>query len=176
MGMKFLLGCALLMGTAAWAADPFTPLDVKTGTWEATMSVTMNGMPPIPADVLAKMTPQQRAMVEQMSGGRGGGQARTTTSKSCVKKEDVQNPLAFANDQKSCKPTIVISTPSKEVVKIDCADNQTKSNGTITIEALSSESIKITGAVAATSSDGAHTMNITMNGTSKWVGAACTDK
>ena len=42
----------------------FQPLDVKTGQWESTMTGQTTGMPPIPDDVLNRMTPEQRAKIQ----------------------------------------------------------------------------------------------------------------
>ncbi len=71
--MKLFLSIALLGSSAAWAADP-TPLDLKTGEWEYTVTMQMTGlpqqnaqqMPQIPPETLAKLPPDQRAKVEAM--------------------------------------------------------------------------------------------------------------
>jgi hypothetical protein len=173
MSMKFLLSFGLLAGSVLWAADPYTPLDVKTGTWETTMTTGTSGALPIPPEALARLTPEQRAKMEAVLGARANQAPRSITSRSCLKKEDIEKPLAFNNDQKACKPTIVSSSRTKTEVQVDCSQNQVKSTGTVTVEALNSETVKITSQMAMT--NGGNTMNMTMNGTSKWIGSACTD-
>jgi hypothetical protein len=54
-----------------------------------------------------------------------------------------------------------------------CESNGGKQTGTVVVEALSSESTKFSLQMAA-DQDG-HAMNMTLSGTSKWLGATCTD-
>jgi hypothetical protein len=81
--MKLLIGLTMLLSTGAWAAD-FQAMDVKTGQWETTMTGQITGMPAVPPEALAQMTPEQRAKVEAAMGGRG---AKPTVSTSCRTKE-----------------------------------------------------------------------------------------
>jgi hypothetical protein len=57
------------------AADDVPFLDVKQGLWEVSTTHSMKGMPTaqmgnIPPDVLAKMSPDQRAKIEAMMSGK----------------------------------------------------------------------------------------------------------
>ncbi|MGC9948935.1 MAG: hypothetical protein ABSF64_21410 [Bryobacteraceae bacterium] len=100
--MRLSFALPLLAATVAWAAEP-TPLDLKTGEWEYTVTMQMSGkpqpaaqMPQIPADQLAKLPPEQRAKIEaalKQAGNIASG--KPTTSKNCIKKEDLLklNPL-----------------------------------------------------------------------------------
>ncbi len=173
--MKFSFAIALLAASAAWAADP-VPLDVKPGQWEATVTSQFSGMPQgrqipqIPPDQLAKLPPEQRAKIEAAL-KQAGGAPRTSTSKSCVKKEDLTKmPL---NSDQSCKTTLVSSSSTKQEIHMECDRNGSKQTGTVTIEALNSESIKFTIQAGAGTNGKNMTMNIT--GTSKWLGPACED-
>jgi hypothetical protein len=172
MSHKIVLSFALMAGSALWAADSYTPMNVKPGTWETTTTTTTSGALPIPPEMLARLTPDQRAKMEAALAARNA-QPRTTTTRRCLKKEDIEKPLAFYDDQRACKPTIVSSSPSKAEIQIACELNQVKSTGTINVEALSPEGVKISAQMAM--STGGGTMNTTMTGTSKWVGAACTE-
>jgi hypothetical protein len=182
--MKLSLAITLLAASAAWAADP-TPMDVKTGQWEYTVTTQMSGMPQtaqkmppmpvIPPEQLAKMPPEARARVEAMmkqAGGVASGQPTTTTTKNCVKKEDLAKINPRGEDQ-SCKMTAVNSSRNKQEVKMDCDSNGIKSTGTMTVEALSSDSMKFNLQMAA--NQNGQTMNMTINGTGKWLGATCTE-
>ena len=60
MNKTFSIGFALLFCSTLPAAD-FSPLDVKTGQWESTVTGQVTGMPPIPEEALNRMTPEQRA-------------------------------------------------------------------------------------------------------------------
>jgi hypothetical protein len=182
--MKLSLAFALLAGTAAWAADP-VPMDIKTGQWEYTVTTQMSGMPQaaagkqmpqIPPEQLAKLPPEQRAKIEAMmkqASGMASGQPTTTTTKSCVKKEDLAKLNPSGNRDQSCKMTVTNSSRSKQEIHMDCESNGNKQTGTMVIEAQSSESMKFNLQVAATNNG--QPMNMTINGTSKWLGATCTE-
>lgn len=176
-----LFSLALLGGTIAWAADP-VPMDVKTGEWEYTVTTHTTGMPQptqmpsIPPEQLAKIPPEQRAKIEaamKQAGAMAGGKPVTTTSKSCIRKEDLAKLIPNGNRDQSCKVTLVSSSRTKQELKMDCESNGSKQTGTVVVEALSSESTKFNLQVAA-NQDG-HVMNMTVDGTSKWLGATCTD-
>ena len=166
----------------AWAADPVA-IDVKTGEWEYTVTTQMTGLPQsaqqlpsIPAEQLAKMPPDQRAKIEaalKRAGAMTGGKPSTTTSKSCIRKEDLAKMIPNGNRDQSCKITLVSSSRTKQELKMDCEQNGGKQTGTVVVEALSSESTKFSLQMAA-DQDG-HAMNMSVNGTSKWLGATCTD-
>ncbi len=168
--MKFSLAILLLTASGVHAADP-VPLDVKVGQWEATVTSQISGlpqarqMPQIPPDQLAKLPPEQRARIEAMLSGA----PRTTTSKTCVKKEDL-NKMPINNDQ-ACKTTLVSSSGTKQEIHMECDRNGSKQTGTITIEALSSESIKFH--IEAAGDASGNNISMKVSGTSKWLGPTC---
>ena len=175
--MKISLTLILFATPAVWAADP-VPMNVKPGQWEATVTMQFSGMPQgkqmpqIPPEQLAKLPPEQRAKIEAMIAQMGGA-PRTTTSKSCIKKEDLTR-LPLNNDQ-NCKNTLVSSSSTKQVIQVDCERNGAKQTGTMTVEALSSESVKFTLAAAAADNSKGMNMSMNMSGTSKWLGPTCSD-
>ncbi len=162
---KFSFALALLLSSATWAADTFHPLDVKPGQWESTMSVVTTGAPQIPPDVLARMTPELRAKMEDRLKGK------PVISKSCVKQEDLDKPLTMGHDDKACSRTLVTSTSSKQEIHVECSREKTKSSGTILIEAMNSETVR--GTVQMTSTTGDRTMNINSKFTAHWIGSTC---
>src|SRR4051794_36593111 len=89
-----------------------TPLNVKTGEWESTITSDTTGQMPIPQEMIEKMTPERRAKREAMIKARGMKAPRTTVTKNCDKKENLNKP--FGNDNKSCKRTIVSSSSTKQ--------------------------------------------------------------
>ncbi len=80
---------AALFCTAGWAAD-MTPMNVKTGQCESTITSETSGQLPIPQEMLDKLTPEQRAKMEAAMKARGGQGDCTTTYKRCVTNEDLQ--------------------------------------------------------------------------------------
>jgi hypothetical protein len=168
---RYALGFALLAG-AAWAADAPPTLDVRPGMWEATTTTETTGVPPIPPEILAKMTPEQKAMLEaRMKAGTSQG-PKTTVNKHCITKEELNKGLTFGDDHGSCKRTVVNGSSSKQEIRIECGNAGIKGSGTIRIEAIDPEHVKFS--VQVTSGDGSHAMKINTTGTSKWLSAPCT--
>lgn len=164
VGFLALLGCV-------WAADKPQPLNVKPGLWETTMTTTTSGEMPIPAELLSKLTPEQRARMEQKMKDNSGEKTRTLTDKSCVTKEQIEEGLTFGHEQGKCTRTVVNSTGSVIDVRVTCADEGMKTSGTMHFEALSPESIKGTNQMNATG--GGHAMSVHMTLTAKWIGPVC---
>ena len=117
---RILLILAFLTPLAGWAVDP-VPMDVKLGLWETTLTNQTDMSSMLPPEVLARMSPEQRAKMEAAMSGRGG--ARTTT-KRCVTKDTINEALASANTdnmkQMNCTRTFVTSTSTKQVVHMEC--------------------------------------------------------
>lgn len=177
--MKLTLVLGFVSAAAVWAAEP-TPLDVKTGEWEYTVSMQMGGMPQasttipqVPPEQLAKLPPEQRAKVEEaMKRASGILSGKPTVNKSCMKKEDLANfnPTSMP---KACKMTVTSSSRSKFEAKVDCDMPENKSTATIVAEAVTPESMKFQ--VVSSGTAQGHAMNMTVNGTGKWLSATCTD-
>jgi Protein of unknown function (DUF3617) len=165
------LGFAFLFCGAVWAADTVQPLDVKLGLWESTTTMEHSGAPPIPDEVLARLTPEQRAKIEERAKASAQQGPKTTTRKNCVKKEDLEKAMAFGNNDKSCHRTILTSSSSKLEFHIECGAATMKSNGDVHIEAISSEHVK--GSVQMTIGDGTRNMKLNSTFESKWLGPVC---
>ncbi len=171
MTTKISLGLTLLACSTLWAAD-FLPLDVKTGEWQTTVTGQMTGMPPIPDEVLNRLTPDQRAKMEAAMAGRN---SKPTVSKSCLTKEKLEKGFNTGDEStKMCTRTLVSSSGGKQELRMECARDNMKSTGTIKVEAVDSRTVKGSVMMAATSGD--HTMNMNYSFVSKWIGSDCTDK
>jgi len=175
MNKRFSIGFVLLFGStvcpAIRAAD-YRPLDVKTGQWQTTMTPQSSGQLPIPDELAKRLTPEQIAKVQAAMQERNG---KPTVYKSCLTKDQLDKPFDLGDEKtKSCTHTVITSSGNKQDIRIDCSSQGMKASGTVKIEAVSSESIKGTMEMAIT--NGEHTMNSNTTFTSKWVGAACTEK
>jgi hypothetical protein len=173
--MKLSIGLTMLLCTGAcfpiWAAD-FQAMDVKTGQWETTTTGQMTGMPAIPPEALAQMTPEQRAKFESAMGARG---AKPMVSTSCRTKEKLAQAWTTGQQNlKSCTTTVVTSSASKQEVHLECNRDGAKTNGTIKVEAVDSEHIRGSFQMTA-ASEGNHVMSMNYSFTSKWLGEACTE-
>jgi len=168
-----LLGMFLSLVFVAMAGDKVQPLNIKTGLWQVTMTTAVSGRPPIPADLLARMSPEQRAKFEEAMKKRTSAPPKAKTYKNCVTKEQL-NKDPFSEEQKTCTRTVLKSTGSKMEIREVCEDEGVKREMIIQIEAFNSENIKGAGHVIV--AGGARSMNVSTNFTGKWLGAACTDK
>jgi hypothetical protein len=167
--LVFIAFCSLPL----CATDNFTPLNVKEGLWEVTVTHSMSGMPAtpnIPPDALAKMPPEQRARVEAMMKGTPS----TDVRKECITKEKLEKHSAFSSNRGDCTRTVVTSTGSKLEVKIHCEEKQTITDGTLVLEALTSDGVKGT-MHSVTNSSGGHNMNMDFTFSSKYLGPSCGD-
>ncbi|MFY9531846.1 MAG: DUF3617 family protein [Candidatus Acidiferrales bacterium] len=166
-GLLFLW-CGFLGGT-----DKIQPLDIKLGLWEATNNSQVTGALPIPPEVLARMTPEQRAKFEEAMKARASQGPTARTYKSCITKEKINDQHVFDEGRKSCIRTVVTSTSSELEMHMECMDAGTKRRGTFRIEAINSENVK--GSVQMVSSSNDRTMNINSNFTAKWISPDCGD-
>ncbi len=167
-----LWAVACLWASILLAAGKYQPLNVKTGAWETKFTTTISGAPPIPQERLDRMTPEQRAQVEAAMGKMATGRPETRTRRTCLTRKDLEkDPF---NDRKSCKETVLTSTGSKMEIKEVCTEESSTINANVRIEASDSENVK--GWVQAKVTGGGNTMNVNQTFTSKWIGAACTEK
>jgi hypothetical protein len=173
MRSKVLLALLVLSSFSLWAGDKIQPLDIKLGLWEVTSTTAMTGLPPMPPDVLAKMSPEQRAKMEAAMGARSGGAPTTTARKTCITREKMDKQTAFSDEHKNCTHTVVSSSSRKLEIKLQCTEQNAAMTGTIQVEALNSETLK--GSMRMASAGGGRTMNMNSDFTSRYLGSACGD-
>ncbi len=162
-----MLFCSTLL-----VADLYA-LDVKTGQWETTVTGQMTGMPTIPPEALAQLTPEQRAKVESAMGARG---AKPMVSTHCRTKEMLNQAWNTGQVTKACAVTVTTSSSNKQEAHMECNQNGTKMNGSVKVEAVDSEHIRGSFQMTAAGPDaGGHAMSMNYTFTSKWLGAACTE-
>lgn len=164
---------AIILSSTAWAQTKIQPLNVKTGLWENTIQTTTNGQMPIPAELLSRLTPEQRAKFEARMEARtkenSAPKTRTSTNRECETKEKLAEQ-PFSN-QKECKQTVLTSTSTKAEVKMVCDFGDVKSSGIMHIDVLTPESVRGSGQM--TSNGGGHTMTVNTSFSSKWLGPSC---
>jgi hypothetical protein len=165
---KNALSIAILTAAACQAAD-VAPLNAKPGLWEVTSVTERSGMPPIPADALAKMPPDQRARIEAQFKGSG---PQTTTKQSCFTQDDVAKGLGLNKLDQSCRQTIVSSSGSKLEIKWEC-DGAQKNSGSMKIEAP--DSAHVNSLIDITMGANGHVMNMKVTNTAKWLANSCGD-
>ena len=174
MRKEFLMGTMLLLPLVAAAAD-FTPLGLKPGLWESTVTMKFGSpMASIPPEqraqmeaAMANMPPARRAQMEAMLAGRG----QPTVTKVCLTKESMSRALDFgAQQRKNCQVKVVSSSSTSQQVEMECAMDNNKLTGTMTFEALSPVSGRAT---IQMSQDGVPKMSMIVN--TRYLGSDCGD-
>jgi hypothetical protein len=167
--MKNALSIVILTAGACSAADNLTPLNAKPGLWETTSVTERGGMPPIPADALAKMPAEQRARIE----AQFKSTPQTTTKQSCFTQEDVAKGFGLNNSlEKSCRQTIVSSSGSRLEVNWEC-DGAQKNTGSMKIEAP--DSSHVNSLINITMGANGHVMTMKVTNSAKWLSNSCGD-
>ena len=177
MRTKFLLSLIVLSSLLLWAADKLTPLNVKEGLWEMTVTHSMTGMPSatIPPETLARMPPEQRARVGAAMKQSGMGGPATDVHKECITKEKLEKQMAFDENRKDkdddCIRTIVNATGSKLEMKFHC--EKSSSDGTLLLEAVTSDRVK--GSMHIIANSHGRSMNMDLTFSSRYLSPACGD-
>lgn len=167
-----IMGTALiyLCSINAFGREKTQPLNVKLGLWETTATVTRSGKMPIPADALAKLSPEQRARIEERMKARSAQSTKTSTRKTCITEAKLQKPF-FLDDQPECTQTVISSSGSKMEGRVQCMEGDVKSDGTVKMEVLDQENIR--GSVSLLVNGGGDTANSKSTFTSKWISSSC---
>jgi len=147
-------------------------LNIKPGAWEMTVTTVASGMKLSP-EMAAKMTPQQRAQMEQMLRAREG-KPHTTTLQSCLTKEDVSQDRIIKemededdDGEVHCKVKVISKSSSKLVVDKMCP-GPPPSTTHFTIEAKTTDSIVAAGDRDQQGSGKSH-----MEIKGRWMGTSC---
>lgn len=156
----------LLSSLVVWGQK--IPLDVKTGLWETTSTTNVGGHLPIPPDQMAKLTPEQRARIEQAMKQSSG---KPIVHKSCLTKENLEKGYGF-DDHKECTHKVLNSSTRNLEVQMNCTEQEgTKVNVLVKVNALSSTNVK--GTTHITAEGGGNTMTSDGTFTSKWLSSDC---
>jgi tetratricopeptide (TPR) repeat protein len=172
-----LLGIAWFAATPAvapaWAADAIEALDIKPGLWQITLTVRTSGLLPMPPDVLAKLTPEERARIEAKAKERAAEGPRISVKRSCLEERELHQPLmfTFGGESQGCRQTVTAASRTRQEIRVDCGKGVPRGGGTVRIEAMDPENVKVTSSWSAT--DGARTMKMSSTATLKWLGAVC---
>src|SRR5262245_55279313 len=110
-----LAACMALPFIAAAAQK----LNVKPGLWEVTTVSQMSGRPPLPKELMDKMTPQQLAQMEAAMKAEAAKGPQTDTDRECVTQEELEWPFESA-DAEECEQTIVTATRTTQEVRLVC--------------------------------------------------------
>ena len=132
----------LALSTVIAAVDKVQSLKVKLGLWEVTTTVMANQELPIPAGLLEKLTPKQRARVEERVRASSSDAPKITKRTYCLTEEQRNEGPTFGQEPKSCKRTALTSSDKSVHIHIECFDDAIKSDGTLQVEALALDRVK----------------------------------
>jgi hypothetical protein len=148
------------------------PLNIKPGLWERTINTAIAGEMPIPAEMLNRLTPEQRTRMEERMKANSAAHAHTTTEKHCLSQEDLEKNRFLNLDRgKECTPTVTSSTSTSAKGRLSCETEGVKMTGAL--EVLAPDSEHVNGSWHATTNGSGHTMNVDSTFTSKWLGSSC---
>jgi hypothetical protein len=147
------------------------PLNIKPGLWESTRTINRTGTLPIPAEMLSRLTPEQRARMEERMKANSAAHTSTTTEKHCVTKEDLEKDRLKLAETKECTTTVLNSTSTTVNAKFVCDQEGMQATGTLELVAADPEHLN--GTYHSTANADGHTMNVAGNWTSKWLGSSC---
>lgn len=150
----------------------FTPLNVKTGLWQNTATITISGSLGLPEDVVAKLTPEQKARYEAAIQAHAGEHSSTHTNKGCLTQEDLTKDPFEQKDSEGihCHGTLLSSTSTDIVLQEACTGDASMTY-TMKIHAVDQE--HATGTGQGTGTMGGKTMNSSVKWDAKWLGATC---
>jgi hypothetical protein len=159
--------------TALLQAAELTKPNIKPGLWEVTTNPKMSGEMPIPADQLAKMTPEQRTRLQAaMKAGMTNG-SKPRVYKECMTPEKIARGFEMDRgaDEASCKRNIVSSSATELTLHDECNNPQRKSVTDVHFEIKSGTQMTGKIDVVVTSSGKTMTVDSTVQG--KWLSASC---
>jgi len=149
------------------------PLNVKPGLWESTRTINRAGQMPIPAEMLNRLSPEQRARMEERMNAHSAAHSSTTTEKHCVTKEDMEKDRLKLAEAKECTTTVINTTSTTVKAKLVC--DQEGMHATGTLELVAADPEHMSGSYQSTVEANGHTMNVDGTWTSKWLGSSCGD-
>ena len=156
------IAVALAAGTCA-GAETF---NAKPGALEMSVTTVTTGNP-IPADVLAALSPDKRAEIEASMKERSG-KADTHTFKTCVTQKDLdQNSMIKSEEDSKCIRKVLSKSSTKIVVEQSCPPPRA-SSGKAQIEAKNPETLV---AVIDTAQGSGGKIHVNMKG--HWLAASC---
>lgn len=168
MYAKILLA-ACLAASSAGAAEK---LNVKIGLWEIRTESTIGGIPPLPKEVLDKMTAQQRAEMEAAFKHEAAQGPQLKVDRECITQRDLEQPFETA-DAEDCKQSIVNTTRTTQELRLSCTGKQ-KGSGVFKITTPTPETMTGTLDLKLGEGQGVMTVKSQLNG--RWLGPDCGDE
>ena len=169
MKSKLLVLIGLSVPALAHAAET---LNVKLGLWETTWTTETRGMPPLPKELLDRLSPEQRKKMEADVRAAQAKGPDINSDRECITQKDLEKPFEPENT-KECTHSVVTSTRTTQEVRIVCSGGMPGS-GSMKVSAANPETM--TGSLDLKLGQGADSMTIKGQMKGRWLGADCGDE
>lgn len=172
MGLIKIIASLWRLRRGRGARRPFT-LNLRPDLWEMSISSQGSGMPPIPPEALARLTPEQRARFEAAMAARMAGGDKPHVYKSCITETTLQRGFdtGESNAHRKCPRTLLSSTASTMDRREECTDPRAHMSGHFHFAAPNP--VTVNGNTDFTVNDGSHSMAMKQVIHGKWVAADC---
>jgi len=167
------LGALSFLQTAPVNQPPsgYQPLSVNTGLWTTKTVITQSGQAAIPDEVLARMTPEQRAKAQASLQPRLNGQPITRTSQNCLTADELKNGSVFNPDKEQCTEKLLNSSATSVEFTVSCQEPSMQTSTHLTLTATDPGDVTGTGTTTVTVNG--RTMTSNTQFTAKWLSASC---
>ena len=149
----------------------YQPLSVNTGLWTTKMVITQSGQAAIPDEVLARLTPEQRAKAQASLQARLNGQPITRTSQNCLTTDELNNGSVFNPDKQQCIEKVLNSSATSVEFTVNCQEPSMQTSTHLTLTAADPGDVTGTGTTKVTVNG--RTMTSSAQFTAKWLSASC---
>lgn len=171
--MKWTTYLGIAAGVAICVPASAATLDVAPGLWEMTSVGKASGMPPIPPEALAHMTPEQRAKMQAAMAEAMGRAGQPQVTRSCLTENMLKRGFDLGeSNRENCKETTLNSNPRSFDANMVCVGRE-HSTGNLHIEAIDRHTVS--GNFDFTASDGTNTMTMKRTIQGKWLASNCGD-
>lgn len=165
-------GVALACLSMPLLAPAAERLNVKLGLWEVTSVTQMNGVVPMPQELMDKLTPEQRARIAAEAKANAAQGPEKDTSRECVTQKDLDEPFHSANAE-HCVTSVVSTSRTAQEMHIVCSGDP-KGSGVFKVNAPTPETMNGTIDMKVGEGANAFTMKGKMSG--RWLSADCGDE
>ena len=170
--MRRSISVSIVLSLGLLAADKTQqPLNLKLGLWQMTYTSDRSGVVSIPPELLARLTPEQRARTEARLKARAAQGPHIDIKRFCLTQEKLDKAIFEENGNKSCQRTIVASSSKMLQYRQECAAADAKRTIEGRMEALDPETVR--GSLKANLAGGNTPSATDLLG--KWIGADCGD-
>lgn len=157
------------LSVALWAADKVQPFNLKVGLWQVTFA---NPHMPIPAALLDKLTPEERARIKDRINAQKPKPGKTPITKECLTRKQLDHGIPFQPSRKSCRWNVLTSSSSKVSWRVECSAQGVNTSEAIEIELLSPEEVEGSVRTLENGND-ATTPSLRSTFQAKWIGPVC---